>query len=65
MLNPSPDKAFEDYKKQINKEAFYKGLKYSFKNLLNGAIEKLFALVSLAYLFVVAYIIAHFVIKFW
>lgn len=69
MLNPNPDKSFQDYKKQINREAFYKGLKRTIKIRFNNAIEKIFGSViglgAVAYIFAVVYIISHFIIKFW
>ena len=69
MLNPNPDKAFEDYKKKINKELFYRGLKHRTKLWFNRTVEKFFdlsmAILSVVYIFAVAYVVVHFVIKFW
>lgn len=65
MFNPIPDKSFEEYKKKINKEAFYKRLKLKLKKILNEVIQKLVVLSSIAYLFVMACVVAHFIIKFW
>lgn len=69
MLNPNPDKSFQDYKRKINREAFYRGLKHTIKIRFNNAIEKIvgsvIAIGAVVYIFAVAYIIVHFVIKFW
>ena len=69
MLNPNPDKIFENYKKKINKEAFYRVLKHRGGLWFNRTVEKFFgllmAIVSVTYIFAMAYIIVHFVIKFW
>ena len=69
MLNPNPDKIFEDYKKKINKEAFYRDLKRRAGFWFNSITEKFLGLVmailSVAYISAMAYVVAHFVIKFW